>query len=350
MTTRYVDRHGRLRSDKRFPATPTLSPLRLGVVLCLLLYLYASVPRPIDPWRQRRSTDYGLFSVWDRTTKLQFHVAGTTLECDYSSFGEDTATTNISPHTQQYVCQVLKEQLCHEKGLFWEKDDPVYTLHRLVAWTTVLVSILTACCTDPIQWTSGNAFVDSWMNVWWDPSTQDHPLSTIIYKLWTLNTIVYPALEFMYDAMELQGRTGFFGRIFVQSLPNRFFFSVACLWILALLVNTAATHLYRPMGWDSLLSVALGYSAQFRSMNYSALRLSWDVTTWAILAVYCLRRPFFYTLSLLLGFFCGQFLGMYHIAHMNYSMLDMQSYSYYFGAVGRWFSKLKGTVPNNFHV
>jgi hypothetical protein len=269
---------------------------------------------------RRRTTNYWLFNVQERTSKgVVVAVGGMDLQCHYSD--EEYPIIGIS------LCQnIIQQYMTHRKPLWYYPNDYSYTTHRCFAWILVLTTLISFCCTNPMVCRTGYILVDSLATFIYEDSVQS-PLVSLAYRLLSLNLLIYPALQ----AMEITVKQQSPDSLFVLSTSNNvlnYSFSLL-IWIgLAILMNTASKSWTGQftLQFHALAAVGMGYYARYQASGMAPIfdwmlepeevDEAWTFITWTIVLILAIRGSITTAVFWCLAHCAGQMLYQYQYDHL----------------------------------
>lgn len=323
---------GRLVYDGESPMD-RFSWLRFGVMASILCFLYVTNPANQNhnlfsalTWRdgesataaltnayeKRRTTNFGLFSVKERTVKAVVCVAGVELDCPYDE-----------PTAGSVLCQdILRDHLTHQKPLFFSSRDRVYTTHRFAAWLLLASALISFSFTKPLVIKTGYLLLDSLACFFFD--TRSSPLWSVAIKLLQLNILVYPALQAMNTTVQQQSRESFFATL--KSADANFGLSVAVLVWIAVIMNAASKSWTGSflLQFEALTAVGMGYYALYQTSGMVSFDTmgddedisAWNIITWTLIFLAAVRGSVPTAVFWYLAYCAGQLLFNYHYEHL----------------------------------
>lgn len=253
---------------------PEFSVLRCSLIVAAISWLIATNPANENflvakkqsrnkRFSLRRTTNYGVFAIQERTIQVVVHAGTREWACPYDD-----------PLIGRIVCQrFLRDYLAHEQPVFWNTQDRVYTTHRLLAWSMVGAALIAACYVWQPNGTAEALLNNHHSNILWmsirsfwydimDYTTRQQPISVLFIKLIDLNLFVYPALQCMHRVVQQRGS------------PT--WLAVVSLWMTGLvLANAMATTFGAPLGFRTLTAAAMGYYVSYYCSTRSGQVPSW---------------------------------------------------------------------------
>ena len=300
----HVDESGRISRHWKSPTD--FSYARCAILVGIISWLVAMKPAnesfhqgttTSSSFAMRRTTNYGLFCLQERTIQVVLHVGGQQWSCAYDE-----------PLYGEWLCRdYLRDTMAHEKPLLWEATDRVYTLHRSIAWTLCCSTLLVACfATNPIR-TTNSILGDTMLAILVDNRSHHKPLQSLLWKLLDLNMHIYPALTAMdHVILNQQPKSPFL----LLPPPYNWYISLT-LWFLLIVATNATTSFWsggRPLlGFSAAAAAASGYLAQYRNRvgnsgipwytfprssptGQSVAAISWSQVTWLTVTAVALRQ------------------------------------------------------------
>jgi hypothetical protein len=270
-------------------------------------------------YERRRTTNYWLFSVKDRTTKCIVTVGGIDLDCYYDD--EEFPLIGVT------ICQnVIQQHMTHQKPLFYHPKDYAYTTHRGIAWTLFAAAVLSFCFTNPFVVHTGFVFLDSLATFLFSRSTHSSFLS-LVNRLVSLNVLIYPVLQAMEATVRQQSPDSFFVLSKSDERVN-FCFSLL-IWIaLAVIVNAASKSWTGEflLQFHALTAVGMGYFARYQDSGMAPLwdwmlepdevHEAWTFITWTMILILAVRSSVATAVFWCLAHCSGQMLYQYQYDHL----------------------------------
>lgn len=270
-------------------------------------------------YERRRTTNYWLFSVKDRTTKCIITVGGVDLDCYYDD--EEFPLIGVT------ICQnMIQQHMTHQKPLIYHPKDYAYTTHRSIAWILFASGVLSFCFTSPIVVRTGVVFLDSLATFLFAVSTQ-LPVLSLANRLVSLNVLIYPALQAMEKTVRQQSPDS----VFVVSKTDEsinFCFSLL-IWIaLAAVVNAASKSWTGEflLQFQALTAVGMGYFARYQDSGMAPLwdwmlepdevHEAWTFVTWTMILILAVRSSVATAVFWCLAHCSGQMLYQYQYDHL----------------------------------
>jgi hypothetical protein len=284
--------------------------------------LSQSIPLPkstVSAYERRRTTNYWLFSVKDRTTKCIVTVGGIDLDCYYDD--EEFPLIGVT------ICQnMIQQHMTHQKPLIYHPKDLAYTTHRSIAWILFAAAVLSFCFTYPIVVRTRFVFLDSLATFLFARSTQS-PFLSFANRLVSLNVLIYPVLQAMETTVRQQSPNSFF--VISQTDESINFCFSLLIWIaLAGIVNTASKSWTGEflLQFHSLTAVGMGYFARYQDSGMAPLwdwmlepdevHEAWTFITWTMILILAVRSSVATAVFWCLAHCSGQMLYQYQYDHL----------------------------------
>lgn len=262
-----IDANGRIRQC----SLPPFSVTRFTIIVGVISWLVATnkSPAPIQAendvassFSRPQVTNYGLFSL--ETTysigyqgSLMINIGGYQTPCHY----DDLPVVGI-------VCQHIQESMHHQGPLLWSdrtsrKFDQVYTLHRSIAWTLCIATLVSLSFGDQFPSTfHRNGRLNAVLSVFFDTK----PIPSLVMKIFDLNIYVYPTFQAMQTILYSQTADSPF-----RSMP---FYPAAIAWLIgsiylySLVRSRLFKHHRQTIGLAAITSAATGYLASYQQHQF----------------------------------------------------------------------------------
>jgi hypothetical protein len=318
--------------------------LRCVVVISVLLYLHITNPAnfyssskppkqqskptilgglwdsvPSSVFERRRTTNYWLFSVKERTTKSIVTLGGINLDCFYDNMEY--------PMVGVTICQnVIQQYMTHQKPLLYHPNDYAYTTHRCVAWILFISAIVSLCFTNPLVIQTSYILLDSLASFVLEQSQQSS-LVSLVNRLVLLNVLIYPVLQAMDTTVKQQSPDSIF---FISKTDGyiNYCFSLF-VWIgLAVAMNAASKSWTGQflLQFQAIAAVGMGYYARYQDSGMAPLwdwmvdpeeaDETWTFITWTIIIILATRGSVATAIFWCLAHCTGQMLYQYQFDHL----------------------------------
>ena len=269
---------------------------------------------------RRRTTNFGFFHVQENSSKgVVVAIGGFDLHCNYSD--EEYPLIGIS------LCQnVIHQYMTHRKPLLYNPNDYAYTSHRIFALVLTITSLYSFCHTSPIIIRTGYIIMDSVATFLFDESDQSS-LVSLMYRLLSLNLLVYPALQ----AMEITVKQQSPDSLFVLSTTNQrinYTFSLLIWLMLAIIINAASKSWTGQFAlqFHALAAVGMGYYARYQASGMAPIfdwmlepeevDEAWTFITWTIVLLLAVRGSITTAVFWCFAHCAGQILYQYQYDHL----------------------------------
>jgi hypothetical protein len=309
------------------PKSRTITTWEQFLLLGNTLFAYTQWTYPIEKPSftsyvdyRRRTTNYWLFNVQERTHKgATINIGGIDFECSY----DDTEHPLIGIS----ICQnIIQQYMTHRKPLFYNYNDYSYTSYRCIAWVLIISSIISFCFTHPVIFYTGYTLLDSFSTFVYEYSDQSIIIS-LIYRLLSLNLLIYPVLQAMETTVKQQSSES----LFVLSSTNysiNYCFSLLIWLSLAIITNAASkswTGQYI-LQFHALTAVGMGYYSRYQANGMAPILDwmlepeeaddAWTFITWTIVLILAIRNSFATAIFWCLAHCAGQMLYQYQYDHL----------------------------------
>lgn len=311
--------------------------LRCGVITSVIAYLYVTNSANhhrhkligsitsrknndsvySNAYEKRRTTDFAIFAVKERTIKATVSAGGFEISCPY----DESILGSV-------ICRdIIRKHLTHQKPLIYNSRDRVYTAHRVTAWLLISCALLSSCFTKPLAFKTDYVLVDSLASIFFN--TDNSPLWSLAIKLLHLNTLIYPGLQAMDVTIQQQSSDSIFSLF--KSTDANFAFSMAVMLWIAVVVNAGSKCWSGSLllQFDAVTAAYVGYYAHYQSttlaVDYVFSRFSkfgmldagnWNTLTWTILFIIFMRGSFTTAVFWCLTHCAGQIVSDYQYEHL----------------------------------
>jgi hypothetical protein len=269
---------------------------------------------------RRRTTNFWFFHVQENSSKgVVVAIGGFDLHCNYSD--EEYPLIGIS------ICQnVIQQYMTHRKPLMYNPNDYAYTSHRIFAFILIVSSLYSFCYTSPIIIQTGYTILDSVATFIFDDTDQSSLLS-LIYRLLSLNLLIYPVLQ----AMEITVKQQSPDSLFVLSTTNQsinYTFSLLIWLVLAIVMNAASKSWTGrfALQFHALAAVGMGYYARYQASGMAPIfdwmlepeevDEAWTFITWTIVLILAVRGSITTAVFWCFAHCAGQILYQYQYDHL----------------------------------
>lgn len=266
-------------------------------------------------------TNYGIFTVEDRNTKVVFSGATQTWACSYydDRIGD--------------FCNAIAKNMCHGGPLLYNAKNYAYTAHRCICFFLIAAALLSFCYCGHLP--AGITSEPLLRALLTSVGRNHFSVVSLGLDLFNASMFVYPALVKMEKVVPMLQEGAFASNLGLPAHYDFIFYVIVLVLFLGGGSNALTNFFFSKnpcFGFDSTVAAAVAYCRAHQASVFSfgaknSLALSPQTVFWSYLPVTALLggSPSHAVSWLLAGAF-GMMLGEYHVDNRNW-LLTFQHFT-----------------------